>query len=112
MGMRMDGFFFFPPMIAREGREISRTYTFYLSSGAPQWIDDKMSNRSSGTLQAYIDDKKREKGREREKKENERQIARKRGYMSIWTYQIKEMYWLVELKKCIDEKRGEREQLR
>lgn len=33
----MDGFFFFfRPMIAREGREISRTYTLYLSSGAPQ----------------------------------------------------------------------------
>jgi hypothetical protein len=90
----MFAWFLFSPMIAREGHKISRTYTLYLYDDAPLRGDDKMSNRSSGTFYAYIDDQYNTVAKEktRREKKNERQIARKRGYMSIWTYQIKEMY--------------------
>jgi len=72
--MCLDGFFFFPsPMIAREGHKISRTYILYLYYRAPLQGEDKMSNRSSGTLYAYIDDQyntlTKEKARREKKKE-------------------------------------------
>jgi hypothetical protein len=63
--------FLFSPMIAREGHKISRTYTLYLYYGVPLRGDDKMSNRSSGTVYAYIDDQfntvAKEKAREEKK---------------------------------------------
>lgn len=67
-------FLFFPsPMIAREGHKISRTYILYLYYRAPLQGEDKMSNRSSGTLYAYIDDQyntlTKEKARREKKKE-------------------------------------------
>lgn len=52
----MFGWFLFSPMIAREGHKISRTYIRYLYDDAPLRGDDKMSNRSSGTCNAYIHD--------------------------------------------------------
>jgi hypothetical protein len=80
-------------MIGREGDKISRTYVLYLCCAPPQG-DDEMSNRSSGTTYAYIDDqyntvakeRKKKKGRERDKlRENE-------VYVSTRTYQAKEIY--------------------
>jgi hypothetical protein len=63
--------FLFSPMIAREGHKISCTYTLYLYDDAPLWGHDKMSNRSSGTFYAYIDDQyntvAKEKAREEKK---------------------------------------------
>lgn len=43
-------------MIGRVGHKMSRIYTLYLEYGAPPQGDDKMSNRSSGSSYAYIDD--------------------------------------------------------
>jgi hypothetical protein len=54
-----------------------------------------MSNRSSGTLYAYIDDQYnttvKEKARREEKKTRDK-LRENVGYMSIWAYQTKEMY--------------------
>jgi hypothetical protein len=64
-------------MIAREGHKISRTYILYLYYRAPLQGEDKMSNRSSGTLYAYIDDQyntlTKEKARREKKKEKKMQ---------------------------------------
>jgi hypothetical protein len=83
-------------MIAREGHKISRIYIFYLYRDAPPQGDDKMSNRSSGTLYAYIDDQYntmvKEKEGEREEKNRETNYERICVYMSIWAYQMKEIY--------------------
>jgi len=65
--------FLFSPIIAREGHKISCTYTLYLYDDAPLWGHDKMSNRSSGTFYAYIDDQYNtvQKGKREKKKKRE-----------------------------------------
>ena len=80
MPICLDGFFFFSsssPMIAREGHKISRIYILYLYCSAPLRGDDKMSNRSSGTSYAYIDDQcntvAKKKARKREEEEKNRE---------------------------------------
>lgn len=63
-------------MIVREGHKISRICALYLYCRAPPQGDDKMSNRSSGTPCAHIDDqcntveKKERTKKKREKRTN------------------------------------------
>lgn len=94
--------FLFSPMIAREGHEISRTYTLYLWRSVPPQGDDKMSNRSSGTayMHTLIINAIRGWKRNGEKRKWERDKLRENESTCLFgPIKTEAMNWLVELNK-------------